>query len=298
VAGRTDVRTAVRLAVAFSVLGSVATLASAAPSASGSFASAVQTNLLLGITSSLVVLVALYLTIEPVLRRTWPESLVSWIRLFEGRLRDPRVGRDVLFGLIGGVGTAVVISAAQWAVSHTSLPQPVDARWDDGGLQTDVLTLGGWPLSVMAQMATFAIGYGFVTTGALSLVTRTTGRRWLGISAALFVSLLWMGGVPDGPFGVFQSLLATAATVTIFLRGGLLSMIVAFFAMVVTKSFPFELPGRSWYWEATIMPTVVFAALAIWSFVSMFGGRPVLALPAEDAPHGSPMPISQRETVG
>ena len=58
---------------------------------------------------SLVVLVAcacwlFYLAIEPYVRRLWPHALVSWVRLLDGRFRDPLVGRDVLFGLLAGVG--------------------------------------------------------------------------------------------------------------------------------------------------------------------------------------------------
>ena len=40
----------------------------------------------------------LYLALEPVIRRRWPESLVSWTRLLFGEWRDPLVGRDVLVG--------------------------------------------------------------------------------------------------------------------------------------------------------------------------------------------------------
>ena len=41
----------------------------------------------------------LYLALEPYVRRRWPQTLISWSRLLEGRFRDPLVGRDVLIGL-------------------------------------------------------------------------------------------------------------------------------------------------------------------------------------------------------
>ena len=49
-----------------------------------------------------------YIAIEPFVRRLWPELLVSWSRLLEGRLRDPRVGRDLLVGTVIGVFTVVL----------------------------------------------------------------------------------------------------------------------------------------------------------------------------------------------
>ena len=51
--------------------------------------------------------VVVVLAVEPFLRRRWPRTIAGWNRLFAGRVRDPLVGRDVLFGLTAGVGSAV-----------------------------------------------------------------------------------------------------------------------------------------------------------------------------------------------
>src|SRR5262249_18723861 len=45
----------------------------------------------------------LYLALEPYVRRRWPQALVSWSRLLAGRVRDPVVARDVLYGLVLGL---------------------------------------------------------------------------------------------------------------------------------------------------------------------------------------------------
>jgi serine/threonine-protein kinase len=45
---------------------------------------------------------ALYIALEPYVRRRWPATLVSWSRLLAGRFRDPLVGRDVLVGCLAG----------------------------------------------------------------------------------------------------------------------------------------------------------------------------------------------------
>ena len=39
-----------------------------------------------------------YIALEPYVRRFWPQMIVSWVRLFDGRWKDPLVGRDVLIG--------------------------------------------------------------------------------------------------------------------------------------------------------------------------------------------------------
>ena len=47
-----------------------------------------------------------YMAIEPAFRRLWPRMLTSWVRLIDGRLTDPRVGRDLLIGTLTGSSTA------------------------------------------------------------------------------------------------------------------------------------------------------------------------------------------------
>jgi len=59
-----------------------------------------------------------YLALEPYVRRTWPDVLVSWVRLLEGRFHDPLVGRDVLLGLLAGSSLTILRQA--W---------PLGSRW-------------------------------------------------------------------------------------------------------------------------------------------------------------------------
>ena len=42
----------------------------------------------------------MYLALEPYVRRFWPDAILGWTRLISGRVRDPRVGRDVLTGCV------------------------------------------------------------------------------------------------------------------------------------------------------------------------------------------------------
>jgi hypothetical protein len=41
-----------------------------------------------------------YIVLEPYARRLWPRALISWVRLLDGRLLDPQLGRDVLVGCL------------------------------------------------------------------------------------------------------------------------------------------------------------------------------------------------------
>ena len=51
----------------------------------------------------------LYIALEPYVRRHWPHALISWSRMLAGNLRDPLVGRDVLWGVLLGVLWSVIV---------------------------------------------------------------------------------------------------------------------------------------------------------------------------------------------
>ena len=62
-------------------------------------------------------LFVMYLAVEPAVRRYWPDGLLGWTRLLQGRFVDARVGRDVLIGLATGALMQVLIVARdplQW----------------------------------------------------------------------------------------------------------------------------------------------------------------------------------------
>src|SRR5262249_51745797 len=58
----------------------------------------------------------LYLAIEPFVRRPWPQSIVYWTRVRAGQLRDPVVGRDILIGVLTGIGWTLLSGLRQAAV--------------------------------------------------------------------------------------------------------------------------------------------------------------------------------------
>ncbi|HWC16457.1 MAG TPA: hypothetical protein VG498_05560, partial [Terriglobales bacterium] len=50
-----------------------------------------------------------YMALEPYVRRTWPEYLISWTRLLGGNYRDAMVGRDLLTGSLIGSLIALIV---------------------------------------------------------------------------------------------------------------------------------------------------------------------------------------------
>jgi len=105
-----------------------------------------------------------YLAIEPYARRFWPDALLAWTRLWSGRLRDPRVGRDVLIGLACGALSLVVVE----------VPKLLSIEL-------------GW------KMPQFPFGNGlWVTTGVPSLVTLWLNHLMGGLQSALAIAMIFL----------------------------------------------------------------------------------------------------------
>jgi len=54
----------------------------------------------------------IYMAVEPWIRRRWPQAMISWSRLISGQIRDPLLGRDILFGVAFGALWLGVFSRA------------------------------------------------------------------------------------------------------------------------------------------------------------------------------------------
>jgi serine/threonine-protein kinase len=95
--GRGDRRGAFRLAVYFFSVQFLAWIFGATHVAAldelGYMVLAVAMNLFVA-----TLIWVVYLALEPFVRRRWPDTLVSWTRLLDGRFKDPLVGRDLLLG--------------------------------------------------------------------------------------------------------------------------------------------------------------------------------------------------------
>jgi serine/threonine-protein kinase len=227
---------------------------------------------------------ALYLALEPVLRRTWPQVLVSWMRLLEGRWSDARVGRDALAGLCGGGGLLVGLYGVQAAwvalTGHPVAPGILDSPAD----QTDTLTGGGFPFfqllrgSMLGLLEVLGIG------GGLAVMTVVTRQRWLAIGvAAVLVALLgWDANTLVQPFDFVAVALETALVVWLVVRVGLLAGATCHTTLYVLRVFPLASPGSSWYWPVTAVGLGFLVLMAAWAARAALRGRAIAR--AHDAP--------------
>jgi predicted Ser/Thr protein kinase len=208
----------------------------------------------------------LYLALEPYVRRRWPQAIISWSRLMAGRLRDPLVGRDVLWGVLLGVVWSVVLSVGFLALKREgATPQLASTSLLVGGRQL----VGIWLLNVV-QCILGTLEFFFL----LFLLRVLLRNKWVSIICfvALWTTLNTLQG--DHPqimapvWAVVFSIAAFAVS-----RFGLITLAVAIFTANVLLNLPYTLDPSIWYASSAFAVLASFVALAVWGFYTSLAGQ-------------------------
>ena len=199
----------------------------------------------------------LYIAVEPFIRRRWPDRLISWTRLIGGRWRDPMVGRDILFGLIGGLLHAVLAAL--------TIPIP------SGELTAlDRLSTTSFLFTVAAVQE--GILMGLILTFALVILTVLLRRRELaagGIFVLMFAGLSFASHEP-AKLAMFAMVAALYAVVVG--RFGLLAT-VAFHTAFQAVFFNPTPDAIAWYTARGLIAPLFILAIAIWAFRTSLGDQ-------------------------
>jgi cbb3-type cytochrome oxidase subunit 3/predicted Ser/Thr protein kinase len=208
----------------------------------------------------------LYLALEPYVRRHWPQAIISWSRLTTGRVRDPLVGRDVLWGVMLGVLWGVVISV-NWLMlkREGATPQLFDTAFLMGGRQA----VGFWLANIVDSIS--ATLQFFLLLFLLKVVLRNI---WL--AAAVFVAIFTATHTlpSDHPqIVVWTWIVVFAIAAFAITRFGLITLAVAIFTADVVLNVPFTLDFSRWYATTAMAVLLSFLAIAAWGFHTSLGGQ-------------------------
>ncbi len=210
-----------------------------------------------------------YIALEPAVRRRWPRILITWTRVMAGKWKDPLVGRDVLIGLLVGLGYDLVF-AVETAVERRMGADPLTSI-SLSSLLGFRNALSG-VLTHVDQSLTGALEF-FLLFFVLLLIVR---KEW--IAGLLFVLIFALGrGLPsDHPAALVPAyLIVYGLVVGMLLRFGLLSLVMALFVADLMGNFVFTSNFSSWYGTASLIVVVLIAGMGIMAFRNSLGGRRV-----------------------
>ena len=228
----------------------------------------------------------LYLAIEPWIRRNWPQAIISWSRLISGKVRDPVVGRDILFGVAFGTLWLVISQLSLVPLARLGAAPPLGgSAYLMGGRQA----LGQWlmqiPSSILATMQFFFLLLGLkVLLESLCRQVGLKAHRVDWIAAVLFVMVfLVMRGLQSTHLAVDVPLiiLIFGILTLIVLRFGLVPLAVGAFTVDMLESVPFTADFSAWYAPTAFLALLSVLALAAWGFYHSLGGQPVWVVEAD-----------------
>jgi hypothetical protein len=211
---------------------------------------------------------AVYLAIEPYIRRHWPQAIISWSRLLAGRLRDPLLGRDLLIGVLLGIAWVVIVDLSYVVILRLGGPPILRAtEYLRGGRHI----LGAW----LAQLVISVEGT-LVFFFVLFLFRVLLRRPWL--ASIAFVALFATSRILGNEYAAVQiptSIAIYAIAAFAVVRFGLVALAAGLFSVDLIISAPASASLSSWYAPASAFVFLSVLGLAAWGFYTSRAGRPL-----------------------
>jgi hypothetical protein len=250
--GRADVKGALRLLIVLFLTGLLGSYV--LPLGSRLFRLPVTSFLFVGVAFTISTLGAVsYLALEPLVRRHWPDALTSWARLVDGRLRDPRVGKDLLLGSVSGL---VLAALELWETILGGSLTRMDLNVLLGGRQ------------VLAHMISSVVTAGVGSTAVLLIFVmfRVLLRRpWpAAIAATVVTGVLRMGAIPTTMWAL--AFLASVLMIVVLLRLGLFAAMVALWVHTLLAHAVVTAHLGAWYADMTIASLAAVLSLGFCGF--------------------------------
>jgi hypothetical protein len=211
-----------------------------------------------------------YMALEPFVRRYWPDSLISWTRLLSGKLRDPRIGKDVLLGIVTGVAMALVtwgqVIAPTWVGRPPLAPGWPEMRYLEGLVQATAAINRYIVLGLFSAMILIFI----------VVVLRVAVRRmWLVmiLATGLFTATNLLDYQKTQAVEIVSVIAVRTIMTFAAIRLGLLATIVAFVVVIILQGAPLTADSAKWYFATSTAIVLLIAGVAVCAYSWSQAGR-------------------------
>jgi hypothetical protein len=208
--------------------------------------------------------------------------MITWTRLLAGRLRDPLVGRDILFGVLCGVLYALLLLFSTGVSARFNIP--VFSLFNVGNLNGVRAATTN-----LTRILTSALTGGLSLFLVLFLFRILLRKQW--IAATAFVALFTFNQAAQNQYSATEALISGTVTFTviygllvlIMMRLGFFAFMVTLFTLNAVLGLFLTLDFGAWYGQSSALIVVFIAALAVWGFHLSLAGRPVFGSPPDTA---------------
>ncbi len=213
----------------------------------------------------------LYLALEPIIRRRWPQTIVSWSRILGGKLRDPLAGGDILIGVAFGMFWVLLLQGEQL------IAQRLGGVPGEGVLSmlSGIRYVAGQLLGQMADGITFALGT-FLLMFLLRLILR---KDWLAAVGFVGIFMVLKGLSSDEGLWVLSfSAVVYTVFVILLLRYGIVPLVVSIFTADALLLAPLTLDFSAWYILNSLVALLAVLAVAVYGFRCTVAGKRLFEL--------------------
>jgi serine/threonine-protein kinase len=213
---------------------------------------------------------AVYISVEPYVRRHWPHAIISWSRLLTGGVRDPLVGRDVLIGVLFGVATAALgYSLNVFEYRFGGLP--VSSVLLDtllGANHTIAVALVAVPNALIEMLVAFFV---------LFLLRALLRKPWLvGGAFVLLLSLFGSLGSSIPQVDIPHAVLLSSAVYFLLTRFGLVAYLVGEYVAVLLILTPMTADFNALYFGASLFAILFTLAIAGYGLHTALAGHSII----------------------
>jgi serine/threonine protein kinase len=209
---------------------------------------------------------ALYIALEPYVRRNWPQTIISWTRFLSGHFRDPLVGRDLLFGVILGLCWGVVFEVGSlFLIRAGARPILPSTEFLQSTRETVAVSLS----SILSSIQTT-----FVFFFLIVFLRVLIKNRWL--AASIFVLLFTVPKVLGSDHLLMEIpvwLVIYGVAAIAMVRFGLIVLALGVLTVDALLNVPITLDFSNWYATRSLCVLLSFVVIAGWGFYTSLGGQ-------------------------
>jgi len=218
-----------------------------------------------------VVFWTVYVAVESYVRRLWPDALLGWSRLLSGHIRDPRVGRDLLIGMVFGVALILVDAGKATIIPALGFSAPYP-RYGFGEEMFGDSAAAFWAVLIESVGA---IGGALFAAFGIVIARLVLRVRWL----AIVVTTLFLSANATYdmsammPYSLVFPLTSGALLTLLAMRFGLLSLVVAWFTWGLLAAVPMTLEFSHWRAIPSNWTLAMLVGLALFGFYASRAGQ-------------------------
>jgi hypothetical protein len=210
-----------------------------------------------------------YMATEPYVRKYWPQTIVSWTRLLDGRFRDSLVGRDLLSGILLGVAWVLIFEFGyRFSLRAGSQPLFGTTELFLGIRETISYGLSTIIGSILGTLVFFLV---------LVMLRVFLRNRWLAAAAfvIIFATIRTLGSDYPVTDGIVWLLIYAIAAVAL-VRFGLIVLATGGFMANAVLNLPYTFNLSNWYALNAYLILAIFVALSLWGFYTSLGGKKLI----------------------